>query len=106
MIPVISCFAGNINSMTHSSDGVPMSFQSSRTARAADCGRVKVPQQKIVAECRFNPVRPLLLKKAPAKKDTKGMAGGLGTVEVQGAMDTRAARRRPSDTLPRKTLFE
>jgi hypothetical protein len=27
-------------------------------------------------------------------------------VGVQGAMDTRATRRRPCDTLPRQTLFD
>jgi hypothetical protein len=45
-------------------------------------------------------------KKAPAMKSTQGRAGGLDTAGVQGEMDTRATRRRPSHTLPKKTLFD
>jgi hypothetical protein len=41
-----------------------------------------------------------------ARKSTQGGAGGQSTVGVQGAMDTRATRHLPSDTLPRRTLSD
>jgi hypothetical protein len=63
------------------------------------------PLAPTVSDAEVSVPEKIMKKKGPTKKKTQGRAGGLDTVGAQGAMDTRATRRRPSDTLPRETPF-